>query len=1190
MTHPESMAASDRQRWLAERIAALRVDDPEFAGAIPSVTVADGMRRAEGSLADTVSAAMTGYIDRPALAQRAREVVTDRTTGRASLELLPRFDAITYGELWSRVGALAGAWTTGVSGGFTAGDFVAVLGFTGIDYATIDLTCMVLGAVSVPLPRSASAAHLAPVVDETRPRILAADVESVGIAVDVVLRSDSIERLVVFDYDGRVDDHRETFAAVVDRLHGRATVVTFSAELERGQGRSAISTPADSDPDRTDSDPDRLAGLIYTSGSTGTPKGAMYTEGMLTQMWQRSRGGMTNAGASGDAPLPTIVLHYMPMSHANGRSWLVSGLASGGIGFFVGRSDLSTLFEDISLARPTVLSLVPRICDMVFQLYQIEAERYAEQGTEDDSAHAAARAEIRDRLLGGRILSALCGSAPLSGQMRDFMESVLGITVTDCYGSTETGRPVVVNQQVRRPPVIDYKLVDVPELGYFQTDRPYPRGELRLKSDGLVHGYFRQPEATARAFDEDGYYRTGDIMAEVAPDRLVYVDRINNVVKLSQGEFVEISRLEALYSSSPCIEQIYLYGSSEQAFLLAVVVPDFARIGSSDTEKVRSAVSDSIRRLAAEAELNPYEIPNDFLLEPDRFSVANGLLSGVGKHLRPELKARYGEQLECMYQEIADRRAGLLARVRATGGSRPTLDTVTGTAQVALGLQPPECQPDQSFRDLGGDSLSAHTFSTMLGQVFGIEIPIQVIIGPTATLSSIAAYVDTVRGSEASRPSFASVHGRDSSRVSAADLKLGTFIDAGTLARATRLPRAADSTRTVLLTGANGFLGRFLCLEWLERFALTGGKLICIARGHDDAAARQRIEDAFTSGSAELDERFATLADRHLEVLAGDVSAPRLGLRDADWDRLAGTVDQIVHSAALVNHVLPYAQLFEPNVVGTAELIRLALTTRRKRFGYISTVGVAMLPDGSFVGEDADIRTASAVRPLDDTYANGYATSKWAGEVLLREAHERCGLPVAVFRSDMILAHSRFAGQLNVPDRFTRLLLSVVATGVAPRSFYAMDADGRRRRAHYSGLPVDFTAAAVVSLGETLKEGHSTYNVVNNHDDGVSLDQFVDWLIELGCPITRIDDYQDWRSRFEIALKALPERQRKLSLLPLIHAYDAPARPVPGALVPAERFHATVRDCGVGGDQGVPHLSMKLIEKYVADLRLLALL
>src|SRR6185312_6005225 len=110
----------------------------------------------------------------------------------------------------------------------------------------------------------------------------------------------------------------------------------------------------------------------------------------------------------------------------------------------------------------------------------------------------------------------------------------LGTKVTDCYGSTETTRAVIVDQRVRRPPVIDYRLVDVPELGYFRTDKPSPRGELRLKSVGLVPGYYKQPEVTARAFDEDGYFKTGDIVAELEPDRLVYIDRINNVVKLSQ--------------------------------------------------------------------------------------------------------------------------------------------------------------------------------------------------------------------------------------------------------------------------------------------------------------------------------------------------------------------------------------------------------------------------------------------------------------------------------------------------------------------------------------------------------------------------------------------------------------------------------------------------------------------------------
>jgi fatty acid CoA ligase FadD9 len=406
-----------------------------------------------------------------------------------------------------------------------------------------------------------------------------------------------------------------------------------------------------------------------------------------------------------------------------------------------------------------------------------------------------------------------------------------------------------------------------------------------------------------------------------------------------------------------------------------------------------------------------------------------------------------------------------------------------------------------------------------------------------------------------------------------------------------------------LLTGATGFLGRYLALEWLQRMDLVGGKVICLVRAKSNEDARARLDTTFDSGDPELLRHYRELAAEHLEVIAGDKGEANLGLDQPTWQRLADTVDLIVDPAALVNHVLPYSQLFGPNVVGTAELIRVALTTKLKPIAYVSTIGVCegIEPPSAFT-EDADIRVIGPTRSVDDGYANGYSNSKWAGEVLMREAHDLCGLPVTVFRCDMILADTKYVGQLNVPDMFTRLMLSLVATGIAPASFYELDADGNRARAHYDGLPVDFIAEAIATLGERFGgqersdsgndavAGFATYHVMNPYDDGIGLDEYVDWLIEAGYSIHRIADYGAWLQRFETTLRALPEHQRQASLLPLLHNYRHPEKPIRGTIAPTDRFRSAVREAKIGPDKDIPHVSAPIVVKYVTNLQLLGLL
>ncbi|MBV8294810.1 MAG: hypothetical protein JOY55_23925, partial [Mycobacterium sp.] len=93
-----------------------------------------------------------------------------------------------------------------------------------------------------------------------------------------------------------------------------------------------------------------------------------------------------------------------------------------------------------------------------------------------------------------------------------------------------------------------------------------------------------------------------------------------------------------------------------------------------------------------------------------------------------------------------------------------------------------------------------------------------------------------------------------------------------------------------------------------------------------------------------------------------------------------------------------------------------------------------------------------------------------------------------------------------------------------------------------------------------------------------------------GYPIQRIADYGEWLRRFEGAMRALPERQRQYSLLPLLHNYQKPSVPINGSMAPTDRFRAAVQEAKIGPDKDIPHVSEPVIVKYITDLQLLGLL
>ena len=417
------------------------------------------------------------------------------------------------------------------------------------------------------------------------------------------------------------------------------------------------------------------------------------------------------------------------------------------------------------------------------------------------------------------------------------------------------------------------------------------------------------------------------------------------------------------------------------------------------------------------------------------------------------------------------------------------------------------------------------------------------------------------------------------------DLRLEKFIDKDILDNVPNLTFAPQQPKTVLLTGANGFLGHIVCLNWMEELSKIGGKLICIIRAADNEAARKRLEKEFKGIDLAFENRYNQLAKQHLEVLAGDISEPLLGLDEVTYQRLGNEVDRICHVAALVNHRLAYQHLFTPNVVGTTEIIRLAITIKKKAIDFISTVGVQPLLDKRN-GSNESTPLKQRVR-LTNHYALGYATSKWAGEHLLQQANEKLGLISNILRCDMIMPDQNYKGQANTEDIVTRLLYSIVTTGLAPKSFYQTNINDSKNDAHYDGIPVNVLSNAIVGLYLSNESECKVFNAQNYLKDNVSLDTFVDWIETAGYHIHRIEKHADWFGRMETKLKSLPEEQRQRSMIDIMAAYEHPY-PIKNETPDCSNFKKMIRLIYNGKD--FQSLSETYIHKYLNDMAVLGLI
>lgn len=248
--------------------------------------------------------------------------------------------------------------------------------------------------------------------------------------------------------------------------------------------------------------------------------------------------------------------------------------------------------------------------------------------------------------------------------------------------------------------------------------------------------------------------------------------------------------------------------------------------------------------------------------------------------------------------------------------------------------------------------------------------------------------------------------------------------------------RAPGRNRTVLLTGATGFLGAHLLTALLQQDDV---RVICMLRSRTDNDALARLGDLLR-----LLGLWSTARNR-VAAISGDLNQPRCGLSEAQFEDLGRRVHAIYHCAAYVNWALPYEALRATNVLGTRELLRLACTGAATPVHYVSTIGVCLATPGP-----------AQVTEEDDPFEHleglhfGYAQSKCVAEELLRCAAQR-GLPVRIYRPSLLSGDSS-SGLSDVDGFLSRFLIGCVEMGCAPDLDWLVDC-----------CPVDYVARCIAA-------------------------------------------------------------------------------------------------------------------------------
>ena len=553
--------------------------------------------------------------------------------------------------------------------GIQAGDRVALLSENRLEWALADLGILTAGAATVPVYPTLTAMQAKHILGDSEARIVI--VSSATQLQKVVLLAPELPMLTAIFI---MDPPPELSPAAHAGAEGAVPIRSWQNLLDVGTAALA-QQPGLAKHLGDQVGPGHLATLIYTSGTTGQPKGVELTHSNL-------RSNVRDALLDFDIGPTDSCLSVLPLSHIFERMAGHYPRISRGVSSAYAES-IDLVAANLAEIRPTMMFAVPRLFekiygrvldaamagsktkqaiffrarDVAWQWARLQARRETpggllalQHGLFDRLVYRKLRARV-----GGRIRFFCSGGAPLAPEIAEFFVGA-GLPVIEGYGLTETSPVIAVNRPAHnKPGTVGPPIANVQVK--IATD-----GEILVQSPGVMRGYFRLPEETAKAI-VDGWFHTGDIGHLDSDGHLVITDRKKDLLVTAGGKNVAPQPVENALKTSKYIAEAVLLGD-RRAYCTALIVPAFEPLeawakfkGLSFASRAellaRPEVKDLYERQIEEKtkDLARFEQVKKFALLDREFTVDSGELTPTLKVKRKVINQRFGNEIEGMYRE-----------------------------------------------------------------------------------------------------------------------------------------------------------------------------------------------------------------------------------------------------------------------------------------------------------------------------------------------------------------------------------------------------------------------------------------------------------------------------------------------------------------------------------------------------------